>query len=281
MVHFSSGRVLMRRRQSVGDDPARHRVTSITSSSETLTLVKLVAQILMDSDISTDAGVILDVVSQVRAIIAQGRIDSREMAILHGDTNAQDTLASWTMGSRYTAGDLAGTDALLGSWIGIRAHAFDNSATVAGGGTFDAADHFDALKKMGVHAAGAHMAVGLNGFYSQILANALFTTVDKAGAAATLQTGQLGQVGDTPIDLTDFLASEYASTGLYTGSGATNTFAYYAPEAWVLYVNASNEKEWDVVYPERSAQYVGTQEEVLLDSNEATGEVVASVIINL
>ena len=279
-----SGRVLLRRRQAISDDPSRHTVTTFTTSSTTLTLVKFVAQVLLDSNFATDAGNVLgDVIGYIRMLLAQGKADSLEMMFLHGDTAGthQDTLATWTMGSRYTAGALAGTEAALTAWIGMRARAFDNSATVAGGGSFTAAGHFAALNKLGPHAAGARMAVGLPAFYSQILANALFTTVDKAGAAATLQTGQLGQVGDTPIDLSDFLAAEYASTGLYTGSGSTNTIVYYAPQGWRYFVNSGNQAEWDVTYPERGAQYVGIEEEALLDDSILSTENNSAVIINL
>jgi hypothetical protein len=278
-----SGRVVMRRRQAIAADPSRFTLSTITTSDTTLTLGKFVAQVLLDSNFATDAGVILgDAIGYIRTLIAEGKADTVEMMLLHGDTAAthQDTLASWTMGSRYTAGALAGTDSALTAWIGLRARAFDNSATVAGGGAFTQTTHFGALNKLGPHAAGARMAVGLAGFYSQLLANALFSTVDKAGAAATLQTGQLGQVGDTPIDLTDFLAAEYASTGLYTGSGTTNQIVYYTPAGWRYYVGP-NSQEWDVSYPEKGAQYVGAEEEALLDANCVSTENVSAVIINL
>ena len=277
-----SGRVLLRKRQAISDDPSRYTVTTMTTSDSTLTLVKLVAQVLLDADFATDAGLILgDAIGYIRMLLAQGKADSLEMMFLHGDTNAQDTLASWTMGSRYTAGALAGTESQMSAWIGMRARAFDNSATVAGGGAFTASTHFSALNKLGANAAGARMAVGLPGLYSQLLSNALFTTVDKAGPAATLQSGQIGQVGDTPIDLTDFLAAEYASTGLYTGSGTTNTFVYYTPAGWRYFVHSAGGTEWDVTYPEKGAQYVGIKEEGLLDASIPAAENNSAVIINL
>lgn len=279
-----SGRVLLRKRQAIADDPSRYTVTTMTTSDSTLTLVKLVAQVLLDADFATDAGLILgDAIGYIRMLLAQGKADSLEMMFLHGDTAGthQDTLSSWTMGSRYSAGALAGTESQLTGWIGMRARAFDNSASVAGGGSFTATTHFNALNKLGANAAGARMAVGLAGFYSQILSNSLFTTWDKAGAAATLQTGQLGQVGDTPIDLTDFLAAEYASTGLYTGSGSTNTFVYYTPAGWRYFVHSAGGTEWDVTYPEKGAQYVGIKEEGLLDASIPSTENNSAVIINL
>lgn len=279
-----SGRVLLRKRQAIADDPSRFTVTTMTTSDSTLTLVKLVAQVLLDADFATDAGLILgDAIGYIRMLLAQGKADSLEMMFLHGDTAGthQDTLSSWTMGSRYTAGALAGTESQLTGWIGMRARAFDNSATVAGGGAFTATTHFNALLKLGANAAGARMAVGLPGLYSQLLSNALFTTVDKAGPAATLQSGQIGQVGDTPIDLTDFLAAEYASTGLYTGSGSTNTFVYYTPAGWRYFVHSAGGTEWDVTYPEKGAQYVGIKEEGLLDASIPSTENNSAVIINL
>lgn len=279
-----SGRVLWRKRQAIAADPSRYTVSSVTTTDTTLTLVKFFAQVLVDDTFPTDAGLILgDAVAYIRGLIAEGKADTLEMMMLHGDTagSHQDTIANWTMGSRYTAGDLAGSESPLTAWLGFRARAFDASATVAGGGAFTATTHFSAINAMGANGAGARMAVGLKGFYTQLLANSLFTTYDKAGAAATLLTGALGQVGDTPVILTDFLAGEYASTGLYTGSGTTNTFVYYNPAKFVLYRNAANMKEWEAGYSERGALYIGAMDEMLLDCWVASGETAAATIINL
>ena len=279
-----SGRVLWRKRQAIAADPSRFTVSSVTTTDSTLTLVPFFAQVLVDNMFPQNAGLVLgDAVGYIRGLIAQGKADTLEMMLLHGDTAGthQDPLATWTMGSRYTAGDLAGTESPLTAWLGFRARAYDGSATVAGGGAFTATTHYGALNKLGALAAGARMSMGLVTFYSQILANALFTTVDKAGALATLQTGQLGQVGDTPIDLTDFLAGEYASTGLYTGSGTTGQIVYYSPDKFVLYQNAANSTEWEVNAAERGALYIGAQDEMLLDCWAASGENAAAVIYNL
>lgn len=279
-----SGRALLQKRGATTNDPARYPVTSFTTSDSTLTLVKTIINVLLDSDWAGEAGIILgDAIGYIRMLIAEGVADSLEMAFLHGDTAAshQDTIASWTMGSRYTAGDLDGTNSLMKLWIGFRAEAFDRSATVAAGGTLDAADHFEALAKMKALGAKARVAVGLYGFYTQFLANSLFTTVDKAGAAATLQTGQLGQIGDTPIDLSDFLTNEYASSGLFTNSGTTNTAVYYAPGSYRFYRHQGENSEWDVTEPHKGAQYVGVKEEGLLDKLVPAAEVPAAAIINL
>lgn len=279
-----TGRAILQRRGGTPPDPVRFPVTTFGTSDVTLSLVKSVINVLLDADWASEAGSILaDPMGLIQKMIAEGVADSKEMMFLHGDTAGthEDTLLTWTMGGRYTAGVLDGTNSPLKLALGFRAEAFDRSATVAGGGTLDAADHFGALALMGPHGANARIAVGLYCFYTQFLANALFTTVDKAGALATLQTGQLGQIGDTPIDLTDFLAREFASTGLYTGSGTTSTAVYYKPEAYTYYWHHGDNSEWDVTHPETGAQYVGVKEEGLLDKSVPATEVPAAAIINL
>lgn len=279
-----TGRALARRRGATTDDPARYPVQTFTTSDQTLSVVDRVIQVLLDDTWATEQAMVLgDPMGLVMDWIAMGDADTLELAFMHGDTTAthQDTISTWTMGSRYTAGQLDGTNSPMRFWNGIRAEAFDRSATVAGGGTLDAADHFGALALMGTLAAGARVNVGLRCFYEQFLANALFTTVDKAGAAATLQTGQLGQIGDTPIDLTDTLAKEYASTGLYTGSGTTNTAVYWNPGAYAHYFHSGGSTDWDVAQPDRGAQIIGMKRRSLLYKTCLSTEVPAAAIINL
>lgn len=279
-----SGRAILRRRGATANDPARYPVTSFTTSDTTLTMVKTVINVLLDSDFPNEAGLILgDAIGYIRMLIAQGVADSKEMIYLHGDTAGthQDAIETWTMGGRYSSGDLGGSDSPLKTMLGMRAKAFDRSATVAGGGSFTEADHFGALALMGPHAADARMAMGLVTFFTHFLANALFSTVDKAGAAATLQTGQLGQVGSTPIDLSDFLPATFASTGLHTGSGTTGTVVYHNPSQHRQYVHRAGNTEWEVTEDHKGALYIGTKEEFLFDEVCLSSEVPSACIINL
>ncbi len=278
-----SGRAILKRRPLTQADPATFPTQTFTTSDGTTTLTKAVINILLDSDWAGEAGHVLDdPMGLVWRLIAEGVADSLEMMFLHGDTAAshQDTLTAWTMGGRYSAGAL--TTDTLALYKGFRAQAFDDSATVAGGGTFSADGHFGCISAMGAYGADAKAIMGLGTLCKKILASALFTTVDKAGAAATLQTGQIGQIGDTPVVLTDNLAREYETTGLFTdGSGATGCIVYVAPSGWTYYRHVGADPEWDVRAPHMGAQYVGVSEVGVLERTASSSDKPAAVLINM
>lgn len=279
-----SGRGLAKLRGATGDDPARYAIQRFTTSDDTITLKDRVVNVLLDVQWATEGGMVLsDPMGMVADWIAEADADSIELAMMHADTAGthQDAIASWTIGSRYSSGDLDGSTSPLKFWIGFRAEAFDRSATVAGGGSLGIDDHFGALGLMKALGNDAVAFTGIYNFYTQILANSIFATVDKMGALATQVTGELGKIGKTPVILTDTLQDEYASTGLFTGSGSTDTMVYVNPRAYAHYHHAGGEMEWDVTYPEKGAQYVGMTRRSYLAKTVPSGEVPAAAIINL
>ena len=279
-----TGRMLFTVRSVTTDDPAPYPKSNFTTSDDTLTIKDYVGQVLIDPVWVENASILFDAMGEVAAFLAQGVADTEEAFILHGDTAGthQDTLSTWTLDSYFTAGQLDGSNSALKSVIGVRGRAIDNSKTGSAGGTFDAADHFGSLAAMGTYGSGAVMIAGLNGFYTQILANSLFTTVDKFGPSATLLTGQLGAVGDTPIIISQFMPKEFdTSSGVYTGSNKGNEFVYMNPSAWAIYELIGGDS-WDVRYPERGAQYVGEMfREILANTTAASTEYSEYVLYNL
>ena len=278
-----TGRALPYRRGKTGSSPEVYPTSTFTSSDTTVTLVERVLNVLIDDSWTSEGGMVLDdPMGFIYQWIESGDADGLEMAFLHGDTAGthQDTLSTWTMGGLYSAGALDGTLSPLKFWIGWRPRAFDDSATVAGGGAFGAADHFGALSAMGNHGDSAVAIMGLITLYTQILGSSDFTTYDKLGAAATLLTGEVGRIGKTPVIISEFLKAEYASTGLYTGSGSTGTIVYVNPDAYVHY-DAATDDSWDVQYPERGARYAGVKRKSLLAPTVVSGEKPCAAIINV
>lgn len=279
-----TGHPLAKKRGATVDDPARYSVSTWTTSDVTLTVIDQVIMSLLDPLWVSDAAAILDdPMGEVVAWLEQGFADTLEAAFLHGDTAGthQDTIASWTLGGYYSAGDLDGSDAALKWWIGLRARAVDDSNTASGGGTFDAADHYGALNLLGTLAYRAACITGLNCLYTQLLSNSLFTTVDKFGDRATLITGQLGSIGDTPLVISEFMPKQFdTSSGVYTGSNLGNEMVYFNPEKWAHYELAGGD-DFDATYPEKGARYVGMVRRSILAPTCLSTEKPVALVYNL
>jgi hypothetical protein len=279
-----TGRAISRLRGATSNDPARYPVQTFTTAETSITVRDRVINVLLDDNFVDEAALVLpDPMGFVMDWIEQGDADSLENAFINGDTAAthQDTLSTWTVGGFYTAGDLDGSQSPLKLFLGFRARAHDDSNTTDTSGSFDADDHFAALNNMGNLAAGAVMMTGLDTFYSELLASSLFTSVDKFGPAATLLTGTLGAVGSTPIVISQFIRKEFASTGLYTGSGSTGIVVYANPAAWVHYSHAGTNGDWDVSYPEKGARYVGIKRSSILTTRCLSTEKPVAILRNL
>lgn len=280
-----TGRGLLRLQGAVADDPARATPQTAVTSSAAVTMKDFIVNSLVQSTFFRDiASTGLDGVMLLMRWLDQAVLDSEEMILLHGDTAAthQDTISTWTVGSYFTSGQLDGTDSPIKAILGVRARAADDSNTTAGGGTFDAADHFGTLALMGTWGAGAVMMVGINGLYT-LLANSLFTTVDKFGDRATLVTGQLGQVGNTPVTVSEFLPKEFdTSSGLRTGSNNGNVAVYANPQAMTMWdMEPADGGEYDVSEPHKGARYLGRTATRQLTFNVPSGDKPCAFIYNL
>ena len=279
-----TGRVIARRRGATSNDPARFPIATWTTAETTITVVDRVANVLLDSQWISDAATLIqDPMGEVMDWIEMGDMDTLEAAFLHGDTAGthQDTLSSWTMGGYYAAGDLDGSTSPLKFWLGFRARAFDDSATVAGGGTFTAATHFAALDAMGNRGANAVAITGLHCLYTQLLQYTNFLTVDKFGPQATVLTGQIGNIFGRPLIISEFMTNDLANTGLYTGSGTTTSMVYVDPTAYTHWSLEGGAGDFDVTYPERGARYVGMTRRSVLSPNCLSTDKPCAVIYNL
>lgn len=276
-----TGRAIGRRRGATSGTPAVIPASTWATTDVTLTLVEMAINVLIDDSYLDEMSAVLDIPSEVLDFIVSGAADTWEVAALHGDTASthQDAIATWTLGGYYTAGDLDGTSAATKFWIGLRARAFDDSTTVAGGGSFTAAIHGTALGLLGNLASGAVIVTGLTTLYTMLDANALFTTVDKFGPRATLTAGSLGAIGDKQVIISEFMKSDLPTSGLYTGSSATGSMIYVNPSAFTFHQGA--ESSWDVRYPEQGAVYMGMKSKALLASNTVSGEKPVALVINM
>lgn len=279
-----TGRALATKRGATGNDPTRYPVSTFTSSDVTLTVVDQVIMALIDPLWVSDASQILDdPMGLVLAWLESGYLDTLELAMLHADTAGthQDAIATWTMGGLYTAGQLDGVNASSKWWAGIRARAYDDGNNISAGGSFDIADHFTAIEAMGNHGADAVAITGLHCLYTQILPYSGFTTVDKMGQLATQITGEIGKLGKNPLIISEMIPNDFANTGLYTGSGSTTEIVYVDPTSYEYYEYAGGADDFDQMYPDKGAQYVGMVRRGLFAPTCLATEKPAAVSYNL
>jgi len=266
------------------NDPAAYPVSTFATSDETLTVVDRVIMALVDPTWIEDNGNVLpDPIGVIMDWLEMGDVDSLSIAIMHGDSAGthQDTVASWTLGGRYSAGALDGDAAAPKFWKGLRARAFDDSATVAGGGTMAIDKHAAALDAMGALAEGAVILTGLHGYYTQFVGSSELASYNDLGDRATLLTGEVASYAGKPVIIEQLIPNDLASTGLYTGSGATTTAVYVNPSRGVLATHSGGQDDFDAMYPERGARYLGMVRRSLFFFDCLSTEVPAAAIINL
>ncbi len=281
-----SGRALAKKRGKTNNDPQRYSVATFTTSDTTLSVVDQVLNVLVDPLWAASASIILeDPMSLVYDWMMKGWADTWELAFLHGDTAGShgDTINTWTMGGYYSAGDLGGSDSPLKWFMGFRAEAGDDAKTASAGGTWDAADHFSAIEMLGVHAGGNVVAItGLHCLYTQLLSYSGFTTVQNYGDRATLHTGEIGSIGGKPVIISEFMTNDVDSTsGFYTGSNASTSMLYVDLDAYTYYEHTPGSDDYDALYPERGAQYVGQVRRGLLAQNCVSTETPCALLYNL
>jgi hypothetical protein len=279
-----TGRALAKKRGVTTDDPARYPVRTWTTSDETVNVVNQELMTLVDPLFIED-NTVVDPIGLITTWLGEGWADTWEMSYLHADTNAthQDTIASWTVGGYYAAGDLDGSNSPLKWWIGLRGRALDDSNTASGGGSFTASTHFAALELLGTHAARRPIIItGLHCLYTQLLDYSEFLTVDKMGAMATLLTGQIGSIAGTPVVISQFISNDFdTSSGVYTGSNAGTEMVYTSLDAWTYYEYMGGAEDFDVSRQERGARYIGGVRRGVLKPVCLSTEKPAAILYNL
>jgi len=280
-----TGYPLARKRgKTVSNDPAPFPVSTFTSSDVTLTVVDRVIQAMIDTLWATDAGLILpDPIGTILDWLEMGDTDSLTLAIMHGDTETshQDAIATWTMGGRYAAGALNGSDSPLRFWGSLRSRAADDGAIVAGGGTFTLAKHVEALDHMGPLAGEAVMLTGLHGYYTQFVGSEELKTVSNVGDRATLNSGEVASYAGKPVVIEQLVPNDFDTTGLFTGSGATTIVQYVNPSRGTLAHHTGGEGDYDAMYPEKGARYLGMVRRSLFFWNCLDSEKPTATVINL
>lgn len=206
-----------------GNDPAQFTSSDLETAQRIFQMTGFAVRVQIDEDAAEDA--IIDSIPLIRQELVSAVVDGEEDAIINGDTAAthQDSIASWNARSRWGNAD-AGTADHRTAFLGLRARAYDVSNTTDQNGAQSYAGFLSARAKLasphGV--AGDLVAIVSPEYYIvKLMGLTEVVTLEKFGSQATVLSGQLAQLGGVPIIISEFMTADLATTGLYTGSGAT------------------------------------------------------------
>lgn len=212
--------------QATTDNPGQYTTSTITTAQRSPTAVSRAVRAIMSED-ATEDSVILALPLMSRQCV-EALVDGEEDALVNGDTAAthQDALASWNIRSRWGASGLGGSEDHRRWAIGLRARAYDVSATVDQNGVQTYAGAL-ALR------AGLDSPMGLGGncvyvtspeyYLSKILGWVEVVTVDKYGPQAAIHSGEVAKVGNAPLVVSEFMDKNLATSGLYVQSSDATT----------------------------------------------------------
>lgn len=260
-----------------GDDPAVLTPCSVTTSSQTLDPGGFYVRMVVDKIASEDAAVA--VIPMLQANMVKTMIDGYEDCIVNGDTAGthQDAIATWNARSRWGASGLGGSADHRRTFLGLRALAFDRTATVdqSAGQTIAKImeELFGAMGELAMQ--DGVICTSPEVFFKKLLLDSNVYTVDKFGPAATIRTGQLGAAGGRPIVVSRWVTADLATTGLYTGTGAYSGVLAFTPGAFAHYVRRGPSVEVEVSAKTQSTDLVITQRKAM-DTLTASTEKVST-----
>lgn len=210
---------------SSGDLNPGHLPKSVPVTSDaSYAVATMTLNLPADMDAIEDS--IVDFLPFARMMIAEGDRDGTEDAIINGDstaTHGDTAFATWNPRSRWST--LGASNDHRKAWIGLRHRAIDLSNNSDYNATQTVSDYMGGRVKLNsAHAFGDLAYITSPEHYiAKILRDTNVLTVDKYGPSASVLTGEVARIGGHPLIISDFVTSDLATSGLYTGSGSTTS----------------------------------------------------------
>ena len=217
------------------DNPALYPVSTVSMGQAQITAKGLATRYILDEELIEDSAILL--LPAMQRMIAKDMRDALEDAIINGDTAAthQDDIAQWNIRDRWGATGLGGSNDHRRLFIGLRAAAYDKSTTL-NVNSFDSAKFLELVSKLGEYASSDKvLIVSPEALYEHLFGLTELITLDKFGPQATILTGQLGSIFGMPVVVSRFMSDDLATTGKYTGSGATTGMLVVSRESWNIF----------------------------------------------
>lgn len=216
------------------DNPAYYTASTpvTTKRSFTATGLAVLSQILDDAEEDS----IIAAMPFLRTQLAEAILDGEEDAIFNGDTAAShgDTgLSAWNIRSRWGASGLATSTDHRRAWIGLRHRAIGIGATAKLDGSsytaFSGAAGLQAAAELKLHHGSMNKPLvyftSPEHYIKLIKSDSNLLTLEKYGAQASIMTGEVGKMGMTRIQRTQYLDKELNASGIYDDSTKTKTGA--------------------------------------------------------
>ncbi len=217
------------------DNPALYPVSTVSMGQAQITAKGLSTRYILDEELIEDSAVLL--LPAMQRMIAKDMRDAVEDALINGDsaTTHQDAIASWNIRDRWGDSGLGGTNDHRRVFRGLRAAAYDKSATL-NINSFDAAKLLELMSKLGEYAAADKvLIVSPEALYENLMGLTQVITLDKFGPQASILSGQMGSIFGMPIVVSRFMSDDLATSGLYTGTGTTTGMLCVSRDSWNIF----------------------------------------------
>ncbi|MFZ9292213.1 MAG: hypothetical protein ACO26C_06715, partial [Ilumatobacteraceae bacterium] len=206
------------------DDPAAYTASSAVLDKISITPKAIAVRMVIDDFSMEDA--VSVTMADMLTVIARSIRFGVEDAVLNGQSGvtATDTIASWAPGSIFDTTGAGGTGDHRNQIKGFRGEALDLSNTVDMS-TFSYAKILELLAKLDSPfnmSTGRRFVTSAKVVLMKLLAMEQVATVDKYGPRASVISGEIASIAGVPIRVSPFATDDLASTGRYTGSGATS-----------------------------------------------------------
>lgn len=236
---------------------------SVPSTTErTLTAPTLAVNIPVELDAIEDM-TIGDGLGLLMQLLGEALVDGREDTMCNGDTAAThgDTaLATWNPNGRWP---VQGSPAdHRTAFMGWRQSAFDRSSDIDQSGTQTIAGYIAAKVNMtSPHGVlDVFYATSPEHYLAKVVVDANVLTVDKFGPGATIQTGQVANIGGSPLFLSQFVTADMNASGVYDGVTTTYTsMLIVGRRRWKMARRRALRVNVEIVYREGVAYLVASE----------------------
>ena len=210
--------------QVTSDSPASYQASTAQTSQKTISMQGLACRFVIDDALAEDSAIAL--IPTMQRQIAQDIADAVEDALINGDAAAthQDDIANWNIRSRWgTSPALGGSSDHRRAWTGLRAQAFDRSATldVSAATTAKFLELFAELGEL--NSTERVIITSPEALVANFLDLSEVLTIDKYGPSATVLQGQLASYFGMPIVLSRFMSTDLNGSGLYDNATKTKS----------------------------------------------------------
>ena len=208
------------------DNPAQFEASSLGTAARTIAPKGLAVRVCVDDDAAEDA--IFDMIPLIREQAVEALVFGVDDAIVTGDRAAshQDAIASWDTRGLWGSTGLGTSIDHRRAWLGLRARAYDQSATVDRSTYSYAnflADLADLATPRGIGGTEGNLIYMMSpeAYLANVAGLDQVALVANYGPQASVLNGEIAKLGGARVVLSDMITADLAATGLYTGSGAT------------------------------------------------------------